>query len=307
VEQAMRELGFRPNAAARSLRRGRSGLVALVVPEVDSPYFSAIAAELSEVAEERQWTLLVEQTHGDAARERRLLDGVRAQLVDGVVFSPWGLRTEDLRDRQDPAPLVLLGERGEEGVADHVVIDNVAAAEEATAHLLAAGRRRIAAVGARSAVGEDTVRLRLEGYARALAAAGCPRDSALEVAVDTLHRADGARAAARLLEAGTSVDALFCFTDQLALGALRTLLARGVRVPDDVALVGFDDIEDGRYATPSLTTVSPDKRAVAREAARCLAQRLAERREAREDPAPPRTVVVPHRLVVRESSAPCRT
>src|SRR3954452_8512885 len=100
VEQAMRELGFRPNAAARSLRRGRSGLVALVVPEIGSAYFGALAAELSEAAEERGWTLLVEQSHGDPERERRLLDGVRAQLVDGVFFSPWGLSPDDLRRRR---------------------------------------------------------------------------------------------------------------------------------------------------------------------------------------------------------------
>ncbi|RZS90012.1 LacI family transcriptional regulator [Motilibacter rhizosphaerae] len=310
VEQAMRELGFRPNAAARSLRRGRSGLVALVVPEVDSPYFSALAAELSEVAEQRGWTLLVEQTHGDPQRERRLLDGVRAQLVDGVVFSPWGLGADELRDRQDPAPLVLLGEQGDARVADHVVVDNVAAAEEATAHLVARGRRRVAALGARSAYGTQTAALRLEGWARALTAAGLPRDPALELPVASLHRAAGAEAVRALLAARTPVDALFCSTDELALGALRALHEGGVRVPEDVALVGFDDIEDGRYSIPTLTTVAPDLPAIARAAADCLEQRLAAGRGdgpgGAPGSAPPRAVVVPHRLVIRESSAGLR-
>lgn len=311
VEQAMAELDFRPNAAARSLRRGRSGLVALVVPELDSPYFSALAAALSSAAEQRGWTLLVEQSHGDPQRERTLLDGVRAQLVDGVLFSPWGLRQEDLRDRRDPTPLVLLGEQGDASVADHVVVDNEAAAEQATAHLLVTGRRRIAAVGARSPVGRETVRLRLAGWARALAGAGLARDPALEVEVESLHRAAGARAARRLLDDDVEVDALFCFTDELALGAMHVLLERGVRVPEDVALVGFDDIEDGRYATPALTTVSPDIDAIARQATDCLAERLAQPREAgapgtagtRSGSAQHRAVTVPHRLVVRRSSA----
>jgi DNA-binding LacI/PurR family transcriptional regulator len=310
VEQAMRELDFRPNAAARSLRRGRSGLVALIVPEIDSPYFSALAAELSEAVEQHGWTLLVEQTHGDPQRERRLLDGVRAQLVDGVFFSPWGLGVEDLRERRNRAPLVLLGEQGDATVADHVVVDNVAAAQEATGHLLAQGRRRVAAVGARSPVGGETVRLRLEGWANAYARAGLRPDPAMEVPVESLRRAAGAQAARRVLASGIGADALFCFTDELALGAMRALLESGVRVPEDVALVGFDDIEDGRYSSPALTTVAPDKQALARAAARCLADRLlqgdgggsrAEAGSERQQP-PPRTVVVPHRLVVRESS-----
>ncbi len=297
VEEALRELRYRPNAAARSLRRGRSGLVALVVPEVGSPYFGEVAARLADVAEQRGWTLLIEQTGGDPARERRLLDGVRGQLVDGVVFSPWALGPEEIAARRDPAPLVLLGERGREGVADHVVIDNVAAARDATAHLLALGRRRVGMLGATSAVGEDTARLRREGYRAALAAAGLAADPALEVPVAALHRADGAAALEALLSASVPVDGLFCSTDELALGALRVALRRGLRVPEDLALVGVDDIEDGRYATPSLTTVSPDKAAVAEEAARCLAERMDGGSGA------PRTVLAPHRLVVRETTA----
>ncbi|RJK94293.1 LacI family DNA-binding transcriptional regulator [Vallicoccus soli] len=300
VEEALRTLRYRPNAAARSLRRGRSGLVALVVPEVGSPYFGEVAARLADVAERRQWTLLIEQTGGDPARERRLLDGVRAQLVDGVVFSPWSLGPDEIAARRDTAPMVLLGERGPEGVADHVVIDNVAAARDATAHLLALGRRRVAMLGAASGVGEDTARLRREGYRQALAAAGLAPDPALEVPVGALHRADGARALEALLDAGTEVDALFCSTDELALGALRVALRRGLRVPDDLALVGVDDIEDGRYATPSLSTVAPDKEAVAEEAARCLAERM--------DGAAgePRTVLAGHRLVPRETTGAAR-
>nr|WP_196791587.1 LacI family DNA-binding transcriptional regulator [Motilibacter deserti] len=308
VEQAMRDLGFRPNSAARSLRRGRSGLVALVVPEIGTPYFSALAAALSEAAEERGWTLLVEQSHGDPQRERRLLDGVRDQLVDGVFFSPWGLRPQDLRERLDPTPLVLLGEQGDTSAADHVVIDNEAAAQEATAHLLGTGRRRVAAVGATSPVGRETVRLRRAGWAAAHAAAGIDADPALEVPVESLHRAAGAAAVRRMADGGLRFDALFCFTDELALGAMHALLERGLRVPEDVALVGFDDIEDGRYATPSLTTVSPDLAAIAREAAACLAGRLERPRPAAPGGAGAqqdehRTVVAPHRLMVRRSSA----
>lgn len=306
VQRAVDALGYRPNAAARTLRRGRTGLVALVVPEIESPYFGEVAALLSAEAGRRGWTLLVEASGGDAERERALLTGGRTLDVDGVIASPWALPPAEAAARTGAAPLVLLGERSAEGLADHVAVDNAAAAAEATAHLLAAGRRRVAAVGLQPHLANETARLRQVGYRRALAAAGHWPEEELEVPTRRLHRADGERAATALLAAAQPPDALFCFTDQLALGALRALHVRGVRVPDDVAVVGFDDVEDGRYATPSLTTVSPDKRAIAAEAVRCLAERIAARGTAGAgaDEPPVRDVVVPHRLVVRESSGP---
>jgi DNA-binding LacI/PurR family transcriptional regulator len=297
VEQVLAELNYRPNLAARNLRRGRSGLIGLVVPEIDSPYFSELAAHLVLAAEERSWTVLVDQTGGDPGRERAFLEGAAATFVDGLVFSPWGLGAADLRRGAEDTPLVLLGERTSDGVADHIAIDNVTAAVEATRHLSDLGRRRIAAIGVQPHLTNETARLRLEGYRTCLAAAGHPRDERLEVPVAALHRSDGAAAMRHLLELADPPDAVFCFNDQLALGAIRVAHEAGLRVPGDVAVVGFDDIEDGRYSCPSLTTIAPDKWAIAGRALECLAERLD---GSRVDTA--RDIVVPHRLVVRESS-----
>jgi DNA-binding LacI/PurR family transcriptional regulator len=299
VQRALDELGYRPNAAARHLRGGRSGLVALVIPEIASPYFGELAGHLVRAAEARGWMLLVQQTDGDAERERRLLDGIQGQAVDGLILSPWALSPAELRRRPDAAPMVLLGEQDADGLLDHIAVDNVTAAAEATAHLLARGRRAVAAIGVQPHLHNDTATRRLAGYRQALAAAGRPADPALEIAVERLHRADGAAAMARLLDSGAEVDAVFCFTDQLALGALHTLAERGVRVPEQVAVVGFDDIEDGRYASPTLTTVSPDKAAIAEAALTCLADRLG--RDAYTGPA--RRITVDHRLLIRQSVA----
>jgi DNA-binding LacI/PurR family transcriptional regulator len=298
VEAALAELNYRPNLAARNLRRGRSGLIGLVVPEIDSPYFSELAAHLVLAAEERSWTVLVDQTGGDPARERAFLEGAAASFVDGLVFSPWGLGAADLRRGADDIPLVLLGERTSDGLADHIAIDNVAAAAEATEHLVAVGCRRIAAIGLQPHLANETARLRLEGYRASLQAAGHPRDERLEIAVRSLHRADGAEAMRALLALPDRPDGVFCFNDQLALGALRAARDAGVDVPGDLAVVGFDDIEDGRYSCPSLTTISPDKRAIALQALERLAERLdGVRPDDAED------IVVPHRLVPRESTA----
>jgi DNA-binding LacI/PurR family transcriptional regulator len=297
VEKALEQLNYRPNLAARSLRRGRSGLIGLVVPEVDSPYFSELAAHLVLAAEERSWTVLVDQTGGDPARERAFLEGAAAAFVDGLVFSPWGLGATDLRRSAEDTPLVLLGERTSDGVADHIAIDNVAAAAAATDHLISLGRRRIAAIGAQPHLSNETARLRLEGYRASLLAAGHAWDERLAVRVAALHRADGAAAMQGLLSLPEPPDAVFCFNDQLALGAIRAAHDAGLVVPRDLAVVGFDDIEDGRYSSPTLTTISPDKWAIAVRALECLAERLdGDRSDSARD------IVVPHRLIVRESS-----
>jgi DNA-binding LacI/PurR family transcriptional regulator len=297
VEKALEQLNYRPNLAARNLRRGRSGLIGLVVPEIDSPYFSELAAHLVLAAEERSWTVLVDQTGGDPARERGFLEGAAAGFVDGLVFSPWGLGAVDLRRSAEDIPLVLLGERANDGVADHIAIDNVAAAREATDHLIALGRRRIAAIGLQPHLTNETARLRLEGYRASLAAAGHAREERLEVVVAALHRADGAAAMRALLALPEPPDAVFCFNDQLALGAMRAAHDADLDIPGDVAVVGFDDIEDGRYSRPSLTTISPDKWAIAVRALELLAERLDGDRSGSA-----RDVVVPHSLIVRESS-----
>ncbi|TDC05231.1 LacI family transcriptional regulator [Nonomuraea longispora] len=297
VEAAIKELNYRPNLSARNLRQGRTGIIALAVPELDIPYFAELARLVVSAAEERGLTVLIDQTGASREREQLVAEGFRAHLIDGLIFSPLALTPEDLAARMDDTPMVLLGERVYDGPADHVVVDNVAAAKEATLHLAATGRRRIAAIGAQDDVAAETSRLRLAGYFEALAEVGLPADDRLVQHVDTYHRADGARAMARLLDCGQAPDAVFCFNDLLALGALRTLLERGHDVPGDVALAGFDDIEDGRYATPTLTTISPDKQAIARQAVDQLAARMAKGSQAEA-----REIRVPYELMIREST-----
>lgn len=294
VQRVLDELEYRPNAAARHLRGGRSGLIALVIPEITSPYFAELAGHLVAQAEARSWMLLVQQTDGDPERERRLAGGLHGQTVDGLVMSPWALSPADLRRSPDSAPMVLLGEQDAGGLLDHVTVDSVAAARDATRHLIATGRTRIAAVGVQPHLHNGTAARRLQGYRAALTEAGLPHDRALEIPVERLHRADGARAMRGL----TDVDAVFCFSDQLALGVMHEALGRGLRIPEDVAVAGFDDIEDGRYANPSLTTVAPDKAAVARAALDLLADRLS--RDAYTGPA--RRTIIGHRLIERRST-----
>src|ERR671921_1097056 len=147
VQRAIDELNYRPNLAARQLRQGRSDVIALALPALDLPYFAELARSVIKCAEEKGWTVLIDQTDGLAEREQLVLDGIRGRLIDGLILSPIALGVEELERRRDTVPLVLLGERVYDGPVDHVSIDNVAAARVATDHLIDLGHRRIAAVG----------------------------------------------------------------------------------------------------------------------------------------------------------------
>jgi DNA-binding LacI/PurR family transcriptional regulator len=300
VDEAIEELDYRPNLAARNLRRGRSGIVALALPELEVPYFAELARHVVEAARRRGWTVLIDQTDGQRDREELVMDGYGTHLMDGLILSPIASGPAELSARRAIIPTVLLGERIYDGPDDHVSIDNVAAATTAVRHLLDLGRRRIAVVGRQSQPSAQTARLREQGYREALAAAGLPVDPDLVVATDTFSRADGAIAVERLMARADPPDALFCFNDLLALGAVRRLHELGARVPADVAVVGVDDIEDSRYATPTLTTIRPDKARIAQLAVELLADRI-------EDAVtgatrPPRELEAPYDLVIREST-----
>ncbi|TDE11884.1 LacI family DNA-binding transcriptional regulator [Jiangella asiatica] len=295
VLKAVAELRYRPNVTARSLRHGRSGFLAIALPELTSPYFAALASELGAAAKRQGLIVLIEETFGEAERERIVLEGLDSHLIDGVIFSPMAMTAADVAERPSSTPTVLLGERSHPAGFDHIAVDNVRAAREVTAHLVGLGRRHIAAIGAETGAG--TGGLRARGYRAALREAGLPVERSLVVSNLDFDRVSGARAMASLLDTGRPIDAVFCFNDLMALGALRVLHERGYRVPDDVAVAGFDDIEESRYSWPSLTTVAPDVPLIAAEAVRLIARRLG-------DPeAESERIEAPFAVRIRESTA----
>lgn len=297
VQQAIEALDYRPNLSARNLRQGRVGVVAVALPDLRVPYFAELAAALVDAAQEVGCTLLVDQTNGRRDAEILASEGLGGHLIDGVILSPLALRPEDLRDRPPGMPLVLLGEHGTAAFADHVAIDNVAAAADATRHLLGLGRRRIALLGAQPPGVSRMAALREQGYRLAHREAGIEVDERLVVTTPWFLRDDGAAGMARLLDGDADPDAVLGVNDLLAIGAMRTLADRGVAVPDDVAVVGFDDIEEAQYQRPALTTVSPDKRAIARQAMLSLQARIDS-----DEQAPLRDITVPYRLIIRGST-----
>lgn len=255
VLAVIERIGYHVNASARNLRKGRKGLVGLVVPQLSQPYFAELASAFMEVAAERGLVVVIEQTGGDRARELDVLHGPRRSTTDGLVFSPQALSQKDEPEIPDQTPLVLLGERVFSPRVDHVTMRNVQAARAVVVYLLSRGRKRIALLGAHADDPDGPWELRSQGYLEGLAGAGLAASPELIAEAQQWSLAGGAAAMARLLESGEQFDAVFCLNDALAIGAVHALQLRGVRIPDDVAVVGFDDIEETRYTTPTLTSV----------------------------------------------------
>lgn len=319
VQAAIAELDYKPNVSARSLRKGRVGVIALAVPELATPYYARVAAAVSRAAKRQGVAVLIEQTDGERAAERLVLAGLRDLPVDGIIFSPTPCAA--LLPSGPARPVVLLGERHSASL-DTVALDFAQAAYDATVHLLGLGRRHVAVIG-----GSPHAEQR-QGYRTALRAAGIVPEPAWEQTVDDAAEADrfrrrdgdccrpapdgegvadrdlgaietGAAAMRHLLELPRPPDAVLCCDDLLAVGALRTLAGSGLSAPADVAVMGFGGVADGRYNAPSLSTVSPDKERLAEEAVRLLLDRIAGN-------GPPGNcrLTVPHSLRIRDSTVP---
>lgn len=302
VQQAIGTLRYRPNVSAQKLRSGRTGLVALALPEIEVPYFADLAANVQRRASELGVTLLIDQTGGTRERELLVLDGYHSNMIDGLILNPLSITALDLSHRDLGFPVVLLGESIDTSDVVHISIDNVGAARAATVHLLELGRTQVAALGAaREPATSGPGPRRLRGYSAALGDAGYAVESTRVLETSKWNRANGYAAAADIVEQRLPVDALFCFNDLLALGALKAFSERGVRVPDDIAIVGWDDTEECAYATPGLTSISPDKESIASMAIERLMHLIAG------DPSTDTELVAAYRLVVRGSSDPSMT
>ena len=294
VQLVLDRLNYRPNAAARTLASGRSGVIGVVMhidPHLlfQDPYFSQLLQGMSDV--------LIEQDAGmmlwlATQPKEQLLDRILSMgMLDGVVATAYDVK-DPLIDGllASHVPTVLIGHRRPDRSASYVDIDHVHAADSVTSHLIRLGRRRIGHItGRRGTVAAED---RIVGYQRAMDRARLPSEGLI---VDgDYNRPSGGAAAQTLLERG--VDAIFSANDAMADGALEAIKQQGRRVPEDVALAGFDDLDFSAHLDPPLTTVRQGVRQQGREAANTLFQLLADRGGG------PRRVILPTELVIRQST-----
>ncbi|MEJ1105887.1 MULTISPECIES: LacI family DNA-binding transcriptional regulator [unclassified Kribbella] len=256
VLAAISDLGYQVNLAARHLRAGRTGVVGLAVPELERPYFGQLAGRLADRFEAHGLRIVMERTGGGREGELDAVAFSRLRMYDGLILSVVDIDPAELTQIRTDAPVVMIGERALPSRFDHVMMDNVDGARQATAHMLATGARRIAMLGGNPDWVANMPALRAEGYAVAHTEAGVPMDPELIVRCNfTLQ--EGYDAIRSLVDRGIAFDAVFALTDVVAMGALRSLADAGLRVPDDVQVVGFDDIDEAPYLIPSLSTVNP--------------------------------------------------
>lgn len=274
VQWVIDDLGYRPNMMGRRLATGRTGLLALAFSDVSIPYFSELARIFSASASKRGYRLLLEETNGTLEGERAVVSSSEAGLVDGVIFQPSVMSAKEIATHRGDVPLVLLGETEAPVSVDHVMVDNVAAAALATGHLIGLDRSRIGFVGHEERALSATSRQRLIGYQEGLRAAGLRLDMSLLFASNTLSSYGSAHAVGAALDRGARFDGLVCRDDLSAIGALRAIQERGLKVPEDVAITGWDNISMSAFTYPNLTTVAADTQAIVELALDMLQERI---------------------------------
>ncbi|WP_045744914.1 MULTISPECIES: LacI family DNA-binding transcriptional regulator [Actinoplanes] len=274
VLSAMTALDYRVNVAARNLRRGRTGVIGLAVPEIHRPYYGQFAAAIIAAAQRRDLRVSIEQTGASRENELAVLAVSRNRLYDGLILSTVGMGAADVEHLRVPYPVVILGERIFQAPVDHVAMPNVDGARAAVRHLVDRGCRRIAMLTGAETRDVNVSRLRLTGYRLALESAGLAYDPALVQRMDAMSMAAAAERVHTMVAAGLDFDGLFCLTDTAAIGALRAFADLGVRVPAQVKVIGFDSIEEGRFTVPSLSTIDPDHTAMADRAVDLLVRRI---------------------------------
>jgi LacI family transcriptional regulator len=297
VLAAMREFDYTPNAAARMLTLKRSHTIGLIVSDIRNPFFASVARGVEDVAQEQGYTLILCNSDEDLERESACLNALESRAVDGVLLASAGVADKHLaRLVQAGYPLVLVDRDLPELGAPAVLLDNEGAAYSAVWHLITRGHRRIAMLSGRAAISTTTERI--EGYRRALREAGIDVDDRLVVSGASTSEG-GAIAANVVLDVGEPPSAIFSGNNLMSIGALQAIANRGLLVPDDVALVGFDDFPFpwSDAFRPHLTTVAQPTYELGRRAAEILVQRLKGSRSM-----PAERVVLDGKLVVRESS-----
>ena len=295
VKEAAAALRYVPNHVARSLRRSSTETITLVIPDIGNPVYVAMAKVIQREARDRGYRLSLVSSDSQRSEELHAVDGLSRRHADGLIICslrPDAALLSALEAAS--APVCVIGRLPDDARIDNVRVDSELGVELGVAQFVALGRKRIGFVN--GALQTVPATARLEGFKRALATHHLRFKNSL-VTHNDFSLEGGYAGAGALLGRHPDLDAIFCANDVLAIGALRSIRERGLRVPEDIAVIGMDDIAEGRVCTPTLTSVSLEAERRGSIAAKLLFERL----EAGATLEPRRVMVQP-RLVMRESS-----
>lgn len=294
VEQAIQELGYLPNLAARSLRSGQTRTLALLVPDIGNPFWPSVARGIEDAAQSGGYSIFLCNTDENPTKQRDYLFAVLQQRVDGVILAPCDPDAASLAPlREQGTPTVIIDRRVDGWNVDTVYADSVSGARALIQHLLNLGHTRIAALT--GPAGVSTAEDRLLGYRLALHEAGIAAEPRL-LRYGEYRTTSGYQMAKDVLAAGLAPTAFFAANQAIALGVLDALTERGLDVPRDVALVSFDDLPDVDHLFPFLTVVAQSAYDMGLNAAQLLLSRMSAGVALQ-----PRHVVLPTRLILRYS------
>jgi DNA-binding LacI/PurR family transcriptional regulator len=300
VLEAVEALNYRPSGVARSLRMRRTRTFGLIVTDIQNPFFPELVQAADLAARARGYSILLGSAAYDESRAMHYLDLMVDRRVDGLIIASSQLSEASWTWlASSPVPLVVVNAEPANLTVNLVTSDNVAGSRLAAQHLLDLGHRKVAYIRGAETFTADVPRL--TGFRDACRAAGLPMSDTPELRGDGQFEG-GERAVADLLRQGCDVTAIACYNDVTAIGALRALRSAELRVPDDVSVVGCDDIAAASWVAPALTTVAQQKA----EMGRLAVERLISITDDPEQAASPETIRLPMVLQVRESTGPVR-
>jgi LacI family transcriptional regulator len=294
ILEAVERLQYEVNSVAQSLKRNRSQAIGLLITDIGNPFFTALVRGIEDVANQAGYSVILCNTDEDSEKELTYLRMLTRKRVDGIVMAPTGSPSPFIDTMAASGfPLVCIDRASPGPPCDCVLVDNVEGARIATDHLIRLGHRRIGIISGLARVGTSSERL--AGYRRALTDAGIAIEPTL-VREGNSRLDGGYRWMLDLLDTPSPPTALFVTNNLMTLGALGALATRGVRVPDDLALIGFDDFEWATVLRPRLTAVAQPTYEIGETAARLVLERISGAAVG-----PPRRVVLRTRLIVRET------
>lgn len=294
VRKAAESLNYRPNKLARNLRTRRTQTVGVVIPDIENPFFTSVVCGIEDVLRGAEYSLLLANSNEDTARERRNVEALQAEAISGMIFTPSGNETGLYKDLSSIGmPLVAISRQVPNLDVDCVLVSNREGARQACAHLAELGHDRIALISGPAAI--STARERRKGYEQALKAAGIAIASELMQYAD-FRQAGGYEAMKKLLGLDNPPTAVFTGSNLMTLGALQAIHEARLRIPEDIAIVGFDDMPWALSLQPPLTVVAQPAFDVGVTAARLLLERIAE------PSLPPRKITLKTRLILRASA-----
>lgn len=254
VKQAMQELNYYPNTLASSLRSGKTKIIGLVIPDISNQFFAEISRRIEDNGYEYGYSVILCNTDDDITKEKRYIDVLIAKQVDGIVFISAGGESNNLEKTLDShIPIVVVDRDMENIAADIVLVDNAVGGYTAARHLIQLGHRRIACITGQSPVTPSAQRV--QGYKRALQETGIPIDEKLIVSGDFRYES-GHQAMVKLLSLEPLPTGVFACNDMMAIGAVQAVNDHGLRIPEDISMIGFDNIPFSQTTYPTLTTIA---------------------------------------------------